>query len=110
MPKRKRGSEKTFTKAMLLKDMVARSNLSKGVSKDIFEFVFQNISENLLRGDYVNIRGFGKFSIRIRRPCRKYVPSRKEWILVPETKRVQFKATAELKKRVSKVFLTRRPK
>ncbi|GAB4536702.1 MAG: integration host factor subunit beta [Thermodesulfovibrionia bacterium] len=68
----------------------------------IVETIFDSIKEALARGERVEIRGFGNFSLRSRRARKSKNPKTGEAVDVPPKKVPYFKAGKELRERLSK--------
>lgn len=63
----------------------------------VIETVFDSIKDALKRGEKIEIRGFGNFRLKERRPRKARNPKTGESVDVPEKKAVRFKAGKELK-------------
>ncbi len=53
-----------MTKTDLISHLVDRTNLTQHVAKVIVDIVFDGMKESLIRGERVEIRGFGSFVVR----------------------------------------------
>ena len=54
----------TLTKAELIDSVYEKVGFSKKEAADLVELVFENMKEELCRGDSIKISGFGKFRVR----------------------------------------------
>lgn len=63
--------------------------------------VFEVISDALARGDRVELRGFGAFSVKTREPRIARNPRTGEEVQVPEKRAPFFKAGKELRERLN---------
>ena len=78
-----------MTKADLIDELSKVANLTKKQSEAIVDTIFESISEALEKGEKVELRGFGSFRIRRRRPRRGRNPKTGAIVSVP-AKRVPF--------------------
>jgi integration host factor subunit beta len=78
-----------MTKAELIDELAKVSNLTKKESETIANTVFDNITDALVKGDKVELRGFGSFRIRHRNARKGRNPKTGTGVSVPE-KRVPF--------------------
>jgi integration host factor subunit beta len=65
------------------------------------DVLLQEISEAMVRGDRVELRGFGAFTVRERGPRRARNPRTGEEVEVPATRAVHFRAGKELRARIN---------
>lgn len=72
----------------------------KDVSK-IVDVIFEEISKALARGDRVELRGFGSFSIRHREAREARNPRTNEKVMLGERKAIYFRAGKEVKERMN---------
>ena len=82
-----------------LKDKVALSRKDAGKVVDTF---FDTLKETLSKGDRVEIRGFGSFSVKNYKPYVGRNPKTGEQINVTSKKLPFFKVGKELKEKVDK--------
>ena len=57
-----------MTKADLIEEVASISNLSKKNSELVISTFFQSVVDALIEGDKVELRGFGTFKLRQRKP------------------------------------------
>src|SRR4030067_1883454 len=84
------------------------SFLNKKQTDKVVNRIFDNIRTALAKGDKVEIRGFGSFTIRNRDPREGRNPLTGEKVSVPAKKVPFFRAGKELKKMVDKKKLNLR--
>ncbi len=99
-----------MVKAEIVDVLAEQTGLTKLETKTIVEGVISTISESLLRGERVDLRGFGNFSVKIRKSKVARNPNTGEEVIVPERAVPVFKPSkhfvqqvdAEHKKRIEK--------
>ena len=78
-------------------------NLNRSQIQIIVDIMFGTISESLVKHKPVELRDFGRFSIKtIKEKKNARNPSSGEIIYVPEKKKVSFKMSKHLKQQVNK--------
>jgi len=89
---------------MTKKDIVLRISDETGVKqvevKKVAQKIFDFITDSLTRGEKVELRNFGIFKIKERRPKIGRNPKTGQTVPVPSRKVVVFKPGLEMKKRV----------
>ena len=75
--------------------------VSKKDANDVFDAIFESISERLADGDRIQVPGFGSFSISERAAREGRNPATGATIQIPASKNVRFKAGKDLKDRVN---------
>jgi integration host factor subunit beta len=90
-----------MTKSELV-EKVARKvkNFSKKDIEVICDIIFDSMTETLKAGDKVEIRGFGSFKVKERKPRQGRNPKTGDTIDIPFKKVPFFKAGKELRERV----------
>ncbi|MBN2279461.1 MAG: integration host factor subunit beta [Candidatus Marinimicrobia bacterium] len=73
-----------MVKAEIVDILAEKTGLTKLETKTIVEGVIATISEALLKGDRVDLRGFGNFSVKIRKSKVARNPNTGEEVIVPE--------------------------
>ena len=87
-----------MTKAELIERVSEKVNgLTKRQTEIIVNTVFDHIRDTLVKGEKLEIRGFGSFRIRERRMREGRNPKTGETVLVPSKKVPFFKAGKEMK-------------
>ena len=85
-----------MNKTELVDRIAAGSDLSKAAAKKALDATTEAIKEALVKGDKVQLIGFGTFSVN-ERPAREGInPATKQKINIPAKKVAKFKAGAEL--------------
>ena len=93
-----------MTKSELIRRLAAMYPDPRMYHRDferVINKVFDEISAALTRGDRVELRGFGAFSVRARRERVGRNPRTGESVNVPKKHQPHFKAGKELRKRVN---------
>ncbi len=90
-----------MTKAELISKVAEGAGLSKKDADKAVSAVFAAITDSLVKGDKVQLVGFGTFSVKDR-PARTAInPATKEKVNVPATRVPAFKAGKALKDEVA---------
>jgi integration host factor alpha subunit len=92
-----------MTKADLVDEIAERTGLTK---KDVAETVDQfleAVSRSLINGKHIEIRGFGTFRVRDRKPRMARNPRTGESVPVPARRIPVFKVSKELKEKVANI-------
>lgn len=76
-------------------------NLTMKEIDDIVSVFFDKITKTLAAGDRVEIRGFGAFSVRQRKPRVAINPKNKNKVQIPSKNIVHFKTGKELHNRLN---------
>jgi integration host factor subunit beta len=92
-----------MTKADLVDEVCKVTELSRKDSEVIVETIFESIIKALKSGDKLEVRGFGSFRIRERKPRQGRNPKTGEKVNVPEKKVPYFKPSKELKDLINTV-------
>jgi len=90
-----------MTKADLIEEVAKQSSLTKKESELIVNTVFDNITEALVKGDKVELRGFGSFRIRHRNARKGRNPKTGSSVDVPEKRVPFFKVGKQLRELVN---------
>ncbi len=86
-----------MTKAELIDDVSQATELSRKDSETVVETIFDSIVKSLRTGDKIEIRGFGSFRTRQRKPRVGRNPKTGARVDVPAKKIPYFKPSKELK-------------
>lgn len=92
-----RRSEEVMTKADLIEEVSRLAELTRKDSEVIVETIFDSVVRSLRVGDKIEIRGFGSFRTRQRKPRVGRNPKTGERVEVPAKKIPFFKPSKELK-------------
>ncbi len=86
-----------MTKAELIEDVSRSGEMSRKDSEIVVETIFESIVKSLRAGDKIEIRGFGSFRTRQRKPRVGRNPKTGARVEVPAKKIPYFKPSKELK-------------
>ncbi len=91
-----------MTKSDLVEKLAEKIEyLTKKDCEAIVETVFENMKEALKRGDKIEIRGFGSFTIRLRKAKEGRNPKTGEKVFIPEKKIPFFKVGKDLREMIN---------
>ncbi len=91
-----------MTKSQLIEAVAARApHLSKKDVEAVVNLIFASIRKALQRGERVEIRGFGSFTVRERRAREGRNPKTGEKVMVPTRRAPFFTVGKELRDRVN---------
>lgn len=90
-----------MNKCELVKALAVNMDISYKISEKLINTIFMTISEALIAGERVELRGFGSFTIKAYKPYVGRNPKTGEAILVKSKKLPFFKVGKELKEKVS---------
>ena len=91
-----------MNKTELIAAVAAKAGLTKKDAERVVNATIESITESLVKGDKVNVSGFGIFEVKAREARVGRNPRTKETIQIPATKLPAFKASKTLKDTVSK--------
>ena len=87
-----------MTKSVLIDKVAERvEGLTRKQTEIIVETVFEGIKEALSKGDKIEIRGFGNFRLKQRKPRKARNPKTGESVDVPSKRVLHFKVGKALK-------------
>lgn len=86
---------------LIAKIAEAHPNLYQRDVELVVSKIFEEISEALAKGDRVELRGFGAFSVKMREARTARNPRTGEMVEVPEKRAPAFKAGKELRERLN---------
>ena len=91
-----------MTKSDLVQTLSEKiTTLTKKECEVIVDTVFQNMRDALHRGEKIEIRGFGSFTVRVRRAKEGRNPKTGEKVSIPEKRIPFFKVGKELRELVN---------
>jgi integration host factor subunit beta len=93
-----------MTKADLIEEVSQLAELTRKDSEVIVETIFDSVVRALRTGDKIEIRGFGSFRTRQRKPRVGRNPKTGDRVEVPPKKIPFFKPSKELKDMVNREF------
>ncbi len=86
-----------MTRAELIDEMATLGPLSHKQADVVVETILDSMKAAISQGDRIEIRGFGVFSLRLRRPRRARNPRTGEPLVSSERRAAHFKPGKELK-------------
>ncbi len=81
----------------IVNEIINRTGLSKAKAELAVETVFEAMKQALVRGDRIELRGFGVFNIRARKTGVGRNPRTGQEVEIPPGKAVRFKPGKELR-------------
>ncbi|MBP7552303.1 MAG: integration host factor subunit beta [Spirochaetes bacterium] len=78
-----------------------KKDLSNKVILSVLDNFFEVVKVNLAKGEHIELRGFGTYETRVRKPKRKINPKTKEFVNVEEHLVPIFRPGKDLKKIVN---------
>lgn len=91
-----------MNKTELIAAVAAKTELSKKDADRAVNATLEAITESLVKGDKVNVSGFGIFEVKHREARTGRNPATKETIQIPATDLPAFKASKTLKDIIAK--------
>lgn len=91
-----------MNKTELIAAVASKAGLTKKDAERVVNATLETITESMVKGDKVNISGFGIFEVKNREARVGRNPRTKETIQIPAAKLPAFKASKTLKDAVSK--------
>lgn len=93
---------KLINKKYLSEAVSEKCDLTRALSRDIIDCVFDEISDALANGHSVEVANFGKFSVKERKERMGINPKTKEKVAIKASKAPAFKPGKALKDLVNK--------
>lgn len=90
-----------MTKAELVEMIIKETGGNKKDTGIIVNLILENIGRALVSNDKIELRGFGSFKVKQRRPRRARNPRTGDAVDVPQKRVPFFKASNELKARLN---------
>lgn len=90
-----------MTKSELIDAVARRSKITKSRAEQVVNCVFDSMTTALERGEGIEIRGFGSFTVRQYKPYNGRNPRTGKSVPVPEKRLPFFKVGKELKELVN---------
>jgi DNA-binding protein HU-beta len=91
-----------MNKSDLVTSMAEKGSLSKKDAEKALNAFMESVEEALVKGDKVQLIGFGSFEVRTRAARKGRNPQTKEELTIPESKAPIFKVGKALKDEVNK--------
>lgn len=87
-----------MTKSVLIEKVSERvGSLTRKQTEIVIDTVFDSIKESLIKGEKIEIRGFGNFKTKMRKPRRARNPKTGEKVDVPGKRVLHFKVGKALR-------------
>ena len=87
-----------MTKSVLIEKVAEKvEGLTRNQTEIVVDTVFESIKKALMNGDKIEIRGFGNFRLKTRKPRKARNPKTGESVEVPGKKVLYFKVGKALK-------------
>lgn len=93
--------EGCMKKSELMAELANKENLTEKLAVEIVNLIFDGFTESLLKGERIEIRGFGTFSVRSYKTYDGRNPKTGEKIPVKQKRLPFFKVGKELKEKVN---------
>jgi integration host factor subunit beta len=93
-----------MVKSELVEGLAERADITLAKAEEVIDLFFNSVAETLCRGDRVEIRGFGAFTVREYETYTGRNPKTGETITVPPKRLPFWKTGQELKQRVDSAF------
>ncbi len=91
-----------MNKTELIAAVAAKTGLTKKDAECVINATFETVTESLVKGDKVQVSGFGIFEVKAREARIGRNPRTKETIQIPATRLPAFKASKTLKDTIAK--------
>ena len=91
-----------MTKSELIEALALKANLTQNKAELVVNTIFNCMTEAMINGDRIEIRGFGSFVVKNYKPYVGRNPKTGETISVSSKRLPFFKVGKELKERVDK--------
>ena len=91
-----------MNKTELIAAVAAKTGITKKDAERVVNATVESITESLVKGDKVQISGFGNFEVKAREARVGRNPRTKQTIQIPATRLPVFKASKALKETVAK--------
>jgi len=91
-----------MNKAELIRKVAEATNQNKGTTKEILENLLETLTDSLVAGNNIEIRGFGSFKLKKRKEQRARNPRTGEEVIVPSRFVPTFKPSKRLAELVAK--------
>ena len=93
--------ERSVTKSRLIEQISAATGLTKGRAEQVVNAIFESMTQALRRGEGIEIRGFGSFTVRQYKSYEGRNPRTGETVHVAPKRLPFFKVGKELRERVN---------
>ena len=86
-----------MTKSDLIERLAGKAELTRPRAEELLDFLLNDVTEALKKGEKVNISGFGTFTVSNRKARTGRNPKTGEPIEIPASRSAKFKAGKALK-------------
>jgi integration host factor subunit beta len=90
-----------MTRSELASELAERAHLTKQVARIIVDAIFDDMKDSLIRGERIEIRGFGSFAVRTYDGYKGRNPKTGEIVNVHPKKLPFFKVGKHLKEKIN---------
>ncbi len=91
-----------MTKSQLVERVASSArHISKRDIEIVVDTLFGSMMEALVRGERIEIRGFGSFRVRVRKAREGFNPKTREPIPIPAKRKPLFRVAKELRERIN---------
>ena len=94
-----------MTRKELIEQLAQRNNLSFRASERLVLSIFEEWAQALERGERIEFRGFGVFSVKSYQPYKARNPKNGTSVYVGKRNRVRFKASTQLHEQINNTLL-----
>jgi nucleoid DNA-binding protein len=95
-----------MTKKDIAKAICEKTGVTQAQAREAVQGVFEGITETLVREGRIELRNFGVFEVKRRKPRRAHNPRTGEQVAVPEKLVVTFKPGLEMEDRACRTTQT----
>ena len=102
MPARAADLGRVITKSRLIERVSSRTrHTAKRDIKIVVDTLFGSMTRALVRGEQIEIRGFGSFRVGVRKTCQGFNPKTREPIQIPARRKALFQVAKKLRERTN---------
>ncbi len=94
--------ENTMTKSQIVENVAAKTQLKKKDAEAAVNALLETLEEALVKGEKIQIVGFGTFEVKARAARTGRNPQTKETITIPASKHLSFTAGKSIKDAINK--------
>ncbi|MCS6873859.1 MAG: integration host factor subunit beta [Pyrinomonadaceae bacterium] len=87
-------------KADIVDRVAKQTGVSKSKAEEVVDLIFESMKEALARGERIELRGFGVFTVKPRKRGIGRNPRTGQKVPIPEGKTVRFKPGKEISPRI----------
>ena len=94
-----------MNRSKLVTEFSLRHNMPKSKAKKLVSLIFEELSSALAKGDRIEFRGFGSFTVKTYSAREAKNPRTGEKIWVEERKKVRFRTSETLNQKINDALL-----